>query len=95
MTSAIKAALLKSAIGVLRWKTRTFVEGTEMPDHTDLLTSEELATELKVSESWVRDHAAGRRRPVLPSYNLGSKRKPTYRFNRQVIQEWLNGLAGK
>jgi hypothetical protein len=64
-----------------------------MPD--TLLTSKELASELNVSESWVRDHAHGRRRPVLPSINLGSKRKPTYRFDRKVIQEWLNDLVKK
>ena len=58
-----------------------------------LLTSTELAKELHVSESWVRDHAHGRRRPVLPSINLGTKRKPAYRFDRRVIQEWLNQLA--
>jgi len=58
-----------------------------------LLTSTELAKELNVSESWVRDHAHGRRRPLLPSINLGSKRKPTYRFDRKIIQEWLNDLA--
>jgi hypothetical protein len=58
-----------------------------------LLNSKELASELNVSESWVRDHAHGRRRPVLPSINLGSKRKPAYRFDRKVIQEWLNQLA--
>jgi hypothetical protein len=58
-----------------------------------LMTSCELAKELNVSESWVRDHAHGRRRPVLPCINLGTKRKPTYRFDRQVIREWLNRLA--
>ena len=62
-----------------------------MPDA--LLTSTELAKELNVSESWVRDHAHGRRRPVLPSINLGTQRKPTYRFDRRVIQEWLRELA--
>jgi len=58
-----------------------------------LLNSGELASELNVSESWVRDHAHGRRRPLLPSINLGTKRKPAYRFDRRVIQEWLRELG--
>ena len=35
---------------------------------TKLLTVPEVARWLAVSPSWVRDHAMGRRRPVLPSY---------------------------
>ena len=60
-----------------------------------LMTPEELAKELKVSIAWIRDHASGRRRPVPPSINLGTKQHPQYRFDRKVIQEWLNQLAKK
>jgi predicted DNA-binding transcriptional regulator AlpA len=38
-----------------------------------LLTAEEVAAYLQVSKYWVLDHAAGRRRPYLPSIKLGRK----------------------
>jgi hypothetical protein len=62
-------------------------------DISNLLTPEDLTKQLRVSMAWVRDHAAGRRRPVIPSINLGTKQHPQYRFDRKVIQEWLNQLA--
>jgi len=36
-----------------------------------LLTPGEVAQWLHVSPAWVRDHASGRRRPLLPSLKLG------------------------
>jgi excisionase family DNA binding protein len=36
-----------------------------------LLTVPQIAEWLCVSPGWVRDHASGRRRPVLPSLKLG------------------------
>lgn len=59
----------------------------------NLMTPGELAKALRVSEAWIRDHASGRRRPVMPSINLGTDHHPLYRFDRKVIQEWLNELA--
>jgi excisionase family DNA binding protein len=38
-----------------------------------LLTAEQVAAYLQVSKYWVLDHAAGRRRPHLPSIKLGRK----------------------
>ena len=35
-----------------------------------LLTTAELAAELKISEQWVRDHAAGRRQPRIPAVRI-------------------------
>jgi predicted DNA-binding transcriptional regulator AlpA len=61
----------------------------------ELMTTEELAQQLSVSQAWIRDHASGRRRPVPPSINLGTKQHPNYRFDRKAVQEWLNQLAKK
>ena len=36
-----------------------------------LLRAEDVARRLGVSKAWVMDHAAGRRRPFLPSLKLG------------------------
>ncbi len=36
-----------------------------------LLSVSEVARWLGVSPAWVRDHASGRRRPILPSVKLG------------------------
>lgn len=61
----------------------------------DLLTAEELAKELKVSMSWIRDHASGRRKPFLPAINISTEGHPQYRFSKTEIQTWLNQLANK
>jgi hypothetical protein len=53
-----------------------------------LLTVSELARWLSVSPSWVRDHATGRRRPVLPCVKLGK----SLRFEPAVISQWLEAL---
>jgi predicted DNA-binding transcriptional regulator AlpA len=55
---------------------------------TKLLTVLEVARWLAVSPSWVRDHATGRRRPVLPSIKLGK----SLRFDPVVVAEWLQAL---
>ena len=36
-----------------------------------LRTAEEVAIQLCLSVGWVRDHASGRRRPILPSVKMG------------------------
>jgi predicted DNA-binding transcriptional regulator AlpA len=58
-----------------------------------LLTVLEVARWLSVSPSWVRDHATGRPRPVLPCIKLGK----SLRFDPIVVAEWLEELrrAGK
>jgi predicted DNA-binding transcriptional regulator AlpA len=53
-----------------------------------LLTASEVARWLAVSPSWVRDHARGRRRPVLPCVKLGK----SLRFEEHVIREWVAAL---
>ncbi|MDQ6759366.1 MAG: helix-turn-helix domain-containing protein [Acidobacteriota bacterium] len=50
-----------------------------------LLTVAEVAQWLAVSPSWVRDHAAGRRRPGLPCIRLGR----SLRFREDDLAEWL------
>jgi len=37
----------------------------------DQMTVTEVAEHFRVSKAWVRDHAAGRRKPVLPCIPLG------------------------
>ena len=51
----------------------------------DLLTVAEVAKQLRVSPSWVRDHCA-RRRPLLPVIRLGS----LLRFDSQKIREFMD-----
>jgi hypothetical protein len=58
-----------------------------------LVTAKDLAEALKVTEGWVHDHASGRRRPVLPSIKISGVRRPTYRFDPETVQQWLNELA--
>jgi len=55
---------------------------------TRLLTVSEVACWLAVSPSWVRDHAAGRRRPALPCIKLGK----SLRFEEKRVAEWLDAL---
>ena len=50
-----------------------------------LLTIAEVSEHLRVSRSWVTDHANGRRRPYLPSVKLGKLR----RFERAVVESFL------
>lgn len=53
-----------------------------------LLTAKDVARELCVSESWVRDHVTGRRAPALPVIRLGD-RKAVLRFRRSDIENFL------
>ena len=55
---------------------------------TKLLTVPEVARWLAVSPSWVRDHATGRRRPVLPCVKLGK----SLRFEEDVVAKWIEAL---
>lgn len=59
-----------------------------IPNGNELLTPKQLAEELKVSESWVRDHALGRRLPQLPVIRLGGK-WGLLRFRRLEIDQFL------
>jgi predicted DNA-binding transcriptional regulator AlpA len=55
---------------------------------TKLLTVTEVSSWLAVSPSWIRDHAAGRRRPVLPCIKLGK----SLRFDERRVTQWLETL---
>jgi hypothetical protein len=50
----------------------------------ELLTPKQLAKEMGVSESWIRDHVIGRRKPTLPHIWIGDKRG-LLRFDRDEI----------
>jgi hypothetical protein len=54
------------------------------------MDASDVAKMLGVSESWVRDHAAGRRRPVLPSWKTSDGRKGHFRFLRSQIEAWIS-----
>ncbi len=54
-----------------------------------LLRVSEVAEWLCVSPGWVRDHANGRRRPILPSVKMGKGRKAARRFRREDIEEFI------
>jgi len=43
------------------------------------------------SETWVHDHAVGRKLPILPSYRLGNR----LRFKRSEVLAYLNANAKK
>ena len=58
-------------------------------DGARLLTVAEVANWLAVSQSWVRDHATGRRRPVLPCIKLGK----SLRFDKGKVAEWVTSLS--
>lgn len=55
----------------------------------DILTVDEVSAWLRVSAAWVRAHANGNRRPVLPSIKMGGHR----RFRRKDIERFLDELA--
>ena len=59
-----------------------------MVDNDEILTAKELASQLKVSEEWVRDHALGRRLPLVPSIKLGGPRG-LLRFRQSQIDKFL------
>ena len=54
-----------------------------------LLTPREVSEWLGVSEAWVRDHANGRRRPVLPSVKLGK----TVRFRAEDVEQFIEACT--
>ena len=60
-----------------------------------LITTAELAAELRISEQWVRDHAAGRRQPKIPALILSGDRRPTYRFKLSEVLACLKNLENK
>jgi hypothetical protein len=53
--------------------------------HTELLTVEQVAAWFHVSPGWIRDHASGRKRPVLPCRKLGK----CLRFDSQDCETFL------
>ena len=56
-----------------------------MTETTELLTAGQVAKRLSVSVGWVRDHALGRKRPVLPSVKMGQ----AVRFKSADIEEFI------
>ena len=54
-----------------------------------LLTVEDVSALLQVSESWVRDHASGRRKPYLKSLKMGKVR----RFEEHTVAEFIRELS--
>ena len=61
------------------------VNGLTAPADSRLLTPQEVANRLGVSERWVRDHAS-RRSPRIPAVRLG----PLVRFRSSDIEDFLN-----
>lgn len=59
-----------------------------MVDSDSLLTAAEVAAWLRVSPAWVRSHANGDRRPVIPSIKIGAFR----RFRRDLVQKFIEEL---
>jgi len=57
---------------------------SQMTD-TALLTVKEVATLLRISEGWVREHATGRRRPAIKSIRLGR----AIRFRHEDIAQFI------
>ena len=54
-----------------------------------LLTVTETAQWFTVSPAWIRDHSSGRRRPLLPSIQLGKLR----RFRSGDVQAFIEECA--
>ena len=50
-----------------------------------LLKGSEVAKYLGVTPAWVRAHASGNRRPILPSIKVGKER----RFRPEAIQQFV------
>jgi hypothetical protein len=50
-----------------------------------LLGVSEVARWLRVSPAWVRSHAAGHRRPTLPSIKMGG----ALRFRREAVERFI------
>jgi excisionase family DNA binding protein len=65
---------------------------TDVPRADVLLSAKQVATWLGVSETWIRAHATGQRRPKqpeIPCIRLGTN----VRFRRDAIEAWLKQLA--
>jgi excisionase family DNA binding protein len=62
-----------------------FVRGDSM---TTLLTVEQVAALLGMSEGWVYQHSCGARRPTLPSVKLGR----AVRFRLESVQEFVSQM---
>jgi excisionase family DNA binding protein len=60
----------------------------ETVDPDQLLTVAEVATLLKISQAWVRQHASGFRSPRIPRVKLGS----AVRFRRRAVMEFVARL---
>ena len=58
-----------------------------------IFTAREVAELLRVSESWVRDHAT-RRQPRLPIVKLGNHKGAPLRFDldqiKEFVEKWTN-----
>jgi len=52
----------------------------------DVLTTDEVASLLKVSVRQVQDMASG---AELPAYRIGGKQRGNWRFRRTEIEAWL------
>jgi hypothetical protein len=53
--------------------------------HERLLGVQDVAEWLNLSPGWVRDHASGRRRPILPSLKLGK----LLRFRKSDVDKFF------
>jgi predicted DNA-binding transcriptional regulator AlpA len=85
-TSSVGGKLLPVSPGRVACDGR---EGAVTEDANHLLTMIEVASFLRVSAAWVRDHASGRRRPVLPSVKLGR----SVRFRRFDVCRFIEECA--
>jgi excisionase family DNA binding protein len=69
----------------VKYNSSAHLESPQVADvETRLLTPQEVATRLGVSERWVRDHAT-RRSPRIPAVKLG----PLLRFRLSDIEDFL------
>jgi hypothetical protein len=50
-----------------------------------LLTADDVAARFQLSRHWVLDHAAGRRRPFLPSLKVGR----SVRFEPDAVEQFV------
>ena len=58
-------------------------------DPDRLMTVEDVAHMLGMSEAWVRQHANGLRRPLIPSVKLGK----CVRFRREDVLEFVRSMV--
>jgi excisionase family DNA binding protein len=74
-------------VGPIENRTLKARERKKVPER--LLTPKEVAEWLRVSVSWVLDHALRRRRPYLPSFKLGK----AVRFRTEDVEEFIEECA--